>query len=174
MRQKQRSMSITNLITAAEVVSIAVKKTAYDTAKMEGNIPLAQLKYLKPFLGLDFYNELVSQAPSSYTPDNQILVDVYLKKALAYFVVYETFWENQVKETNKGNVMNQGEFISQPEDTKLEMKWRDYLSKGNSWLSFTQEYIEEQQDADSSKFANYSKGVSDEAKNSTSTVFIPE
>lgn len=166
-------MAITNLITAANVVTYAVKKTTYDTTRITQNIPLVQEVYLRPFLGDDFYEEIVA-AYGGYSSEQTDLMDNYIVPGLSYFVLYESFWENQVKETNAGNVLTTTEFSQNPSEKQLELKRSDYLDKGNKWFNMAQKFIEDSQETTPTLFANYSATLSDNAQESTSNIFIPE
>ena len=166
-------MAITNLITAGEVVSKGVKKTSYDTTKITQNIPFSQERWIRPFLGDDFYDELIA-ASGSFNTEQTDLMDNYIKPALSYFVLYDTFWENQIKEMNAGNVLAQTDFTSQPSTRMLEIKRNDLKEKANIWLNHAQKFIEDTIDSDSSKFTNYSAGLSDYAQRSGSNVYIPD
>lgn len=165
--------AITNWITADEVRSLAVKRTSFDTAIIEPNIPLAQRIHIYKFLGKDFYNEINAEIIASNLSEDNTALLVYLKKALAYFVLWESFFEMESKQTTKGMMQDLSEFGQKPSGKDLEIRRQDLLDKANKWLDLSQEYINEAQEDDSSKFPNYSAGISDTAQKSTVTVFIP-
>jgi hypothetical protein len=85
-------MAVTNWMTSEEVRTNAVKRTNFDTNVIDGNIYLCQVKYLKSFLGSDFYNEIHAQVVAEdISAENTLLLDDYLKYALAYFVSMSLF-----------------------------------------------------------------------------------
>lgn len=165
-------MAITNWITSTEVVALAVKRNSYDTAIIEGNIGLTQMKYIRPFLGDDFFNE-INDSIGSLSADNTALM-VYLKYGLAYLVIYESFWQNEMKQTTKGAMVDLSEYGQKPSSAQLELARTDLLNKANSWLDLAQQFITDQQEIDSSKFPNYESGTSDKAQKSTSTYYVPD
>ena len=58
----------TEIISVAEVVDKALKTATFDEALLEDYILSAQRHYLKPFLGSDFYNEILDQVENNASP----------------------------------------------------------------------------------------------------------
>jgi hypothetical protein len=98
----------------------------------------------------------------------------YLKYALAFFVIYESFWQTEMKQTTKGSMTDISEFGQKPSSAQLNLAHVDLLNKANSWLDLAQQFISDQQKITPSKFPNYQAGVSDSAQNSTSTYYVPD
>lgn len=168
-------MAVTNWMTSEEVRANAVKRTNFDTNVIDGNIYLCQVKYLKSFLGSDFYNEIHAQVVvDDISAENTLLLDDYLKYALAYFVLYESFWELNFKQTTKGSVMDYDELSNPVTSQQLDIKRNDFLDKANSWLDLAQDHIKTIQDSDSTKFPNYSVTLSDSSQDSFSHTYIPD
>lgn len=166
-------MAITNWITSTEVVSLAVKRGSYDTAIIEGNISLAQMKYLRKFLGDDFFNEINDEiVADNISTDNTALL-IYLKPALAYFIVFESFFENEFKQTTKGSMSDLSEFGQKPSAAQLELRRQDLMNKANSWLDLAQEFIRDQRKITSTKYPNYSEGLSDTNQAKNNHYWIP-
>jgi len=75
-----------NLITAAEVVTLAFSDKNFLTGKiLAAHINIAHEGFLRPLLGDDFYNHLTTE---TLTADDVILVNNYLKAPLAMYVRY--------------------------------------------------------------------------------------
>lgn len=166
-------MAITNWITSTEVVSLAVKRGSYDKAIIEGNISLAQMKYLRKFLGDDFFNEINDEiVADNISSDNTALL-TYLKPALAYFIVFESFFENEFKQTTKGSMSDLSEFGQKPSAAQLELRRQDLMNKANSWLDLAQEFIRDQRKITSTKYPNYSEGLSDTNQAKNNHYWIP-
>lgn len=89
-----------NLITQAEIVSIAFAEKNFLPGKiLDTHIVTAQEGFIRPAIGGEFYDILVSTTP---TGANAVLVDDYIKPALAWYVRYVILPELMVRATNTG------------------------------------------------------------------------
>lgn len=101
-----------SLITASEVISIAIPDQNYDSGYIKSaTIKAVQYDTLYTILGNDYYNELLSEY-GSYSSANQIIIDNYVKPFLAFMIVAKIISTTQFKITNAGgSVYNEGEFV---------------------------------------------------------------
>ena len=80
----------TEIITTAEIKTNAIVNTNLDTAYLDQYILYCQRKYLRAFLSNDFYEEILDQVENATLTTDNTNVLVYIKKALAHYVVYES------------------------------------------------------------------------------------
>ena len=167
-------MAKTSWITADQVRTFAVRKTEFDTTIVEPLIYPTQVKYMRKFLGNDFYDEIHAEVEAaSISTDNQTLLDDYLKPALAFFVIGESVIDQHYKLTNNGFVVNQSANDVAVEAKDIDIIRQNYFAKGNDLLAVAQQYIHDAQKSDSSKFSNYSSLISDDGRGATTFEYIP-
>lgn len=144
----------TQIITTSEVLSNAVVNSNFDTAYIDQYILFSQRKYLRYFLGEDFYDEILGQVDdtSTLTADNSTLLENYIKPCLAHYVVYESLPQvrNQLA---KGGVFNNlsetGDVASGQDYGRLR---DDYLAKAEALRKEITIFIKNQQNSDGTKF----------------------
>ena len=168
-------MTLTNLITADEVRSLAIYATSYDTTFVSPHILTTQEHYIRPFLGKDFYQELMDEALTSFSADNTAML-VHLKKALAYFVLYEAMPELVVKIEDAGFMIDRSETSAAANETNLDMRRKDLMRKAQMYLSLTRQYIVDSQDTElggvTTKFPNWNVSIADDAASENISIHI--
>jgi len=150
-------MSLTQpMMTVAEVKTNAIVDSNIDTAYFDQYILLAQRKYLRKFLGNDYYEELLTQiAASSETSDNATLIDDYIKPALAHYVVYESLPQLR-NSVNKGGVfLNLSDTADAVSDFGYGQIREDYLAKADALREEIEYYVNDAQDSDSTKYPDF-------------------
>jgi len=92
------------LITASEIISIAFSNSNTDPYLFrDADIEYSQVRHLKPILGEDLYDEIVSQNDSSsLTALNTTLMDDYLINMLAHWSKWDMLQNYQKTESSKG------------------------------------------------------------------------
>lgn len=139
-------------MTAAQVKTQAITSSALDTSYISRYILFAQRKYFRDYLGKDFYDELMVEVDTTFSADNQTLVDDYIKPALAHYVVYESLPQMR-NSIAKGGVYNS---LSETGDVASDLDYgrlrEDYLSKAEALRVEVEEYIKDQQELDSTKY----------------------
>lgn len=98
------------LITAAEIISLLLPNKNLDPALIEKQIEPTQRKHIRPRVGKTLYETLIGGSLSS---DNQTLVDSYIKKTLANFVMLESLPLIRAQVSNQGVMNNDTEFGKQ-------------------------------------------------------------
>jgi hypothetical protein len=146
---------MSQLITTAQVKTQAIVNSNLDTAYIDQYILFAQRKHLRDYLGKDFYDELLSENDTTFSSDNQILVDSYIIPCLAHYVVYESLPQVRIQ-IAKGGVFNN---LSQTGDVASDLDYGrlrdDYLNKAEALKNEIDIYIKDQQDLDGTKFTLY-------------------
>lgn len=147
----------TEIISCEEVRELALKTATFDDALIEDYILPAQRQYLRPFLGDDFYDEILDQAENvgTLTADNNTLIDDYLKPMLAYYIVYDAFPSIAVNITSRGIMVNESETSVAASSSTQSMLRQNYLSMGERWEKDADKFIKDQQEADSTKYPDY-------------------
>lgn len=101
------------LINADEVVDISfVEGKNFTRAKIKDTqILTSQYNWIKPVLGKNFYNSLLSEIKDdSIGENNQMLLDDYIKPCLAYYVKFVVMPDLMLQLTNKGGQKAHSEF----------------------------------------------------------------
>ena len=103
----------TEMITVQEVKDIAIVNSNLDTAYIDQYILYSQRFYIRKFLGNDFYEELLDQIENATLTTDNTNILVYIKNALAHYIVYESLPQvrNQIA---KGGVFNNLNATSEP------------------------------------------------------------
>ena len=141
------------MMTSTEVSSQAINDNYFDTAYFDKYILTSQRKYVKPVLGKDYYNELLTQiAGGSLTTDNTIIVDNFIKPMLAHYIVYEVYSKVHTQLTNQGAMENNTEQSNQANNFEYSQSRDFYINKADFWKKHMIEYIKEAKDDDSTKF----------------------
>lgn len=143
----------TEMMTSTEVSTEAINDNYFDTAYFDKYILTSQRKYVKPVLGVDYYDELLTQiAGASLTGDNTIIVNNFIKPMLAHYVVYEVYSKIHTQLTNQGAMENNTEQSSQASNFEYSQSRDFYINKADFWKKDMIEYIKEAKDDDSTKF----------------------
>lgn len=99
--------------------------TASNNIEVEGNLDTvifdAQVRYLKPILCDDFYNELITQVSGgTLTPTNTTLLNTYVRPSLAYYTLYLYYPYGWAKIRDAGVTTQNGDFYSVVSRNDLE------------------------------------------------------
>lgn len=98
-------MAATLLITAAEVIERAIPDANFDEGYLKDRyIESAQLNYLRPLLGDDFYDLVVADV------DSYSALMPYVKDMLAFYIVRDALPIIHVHLSSRGVVTNGNEF----------------------------------------------------------------
>jgi hypothetical protein len=147
----------TEIMTTAEVKTIAIVNSDLDTAYIDQYILYSQRKYIREFLSNDFYEELLNQiATTSLTINNTNLL-VYIKNALAHYVIYESL--PQVRgQIAKGGVFNNLNTTSEPvTDFGFGSVRSDYVMKAENYREEIDFYIKDIRKGDATAYPLYCK-----------------
>lgn len=143
----------TEIMTDVEVRDLAINDDDFDEAYFTNYILTTQRKYVRPTLGKDYYNELLTEIEGgSLTPDNTIVVEQFLKPMLAHFVVYECYSRVHVQTSNQGTMVNYTEYSDQGKSFDYSQSRDFYMNKGDMWRKDMNIYINDAQDDDPSKY----------------------
>jgi hypothetical protein len=143
----------TEMMTSTEVSTEAINDNYFDTAYFDKYILTSQRKYVKPVLGVDYYDELLTQIEgASLTPDNTIIVNSFIKPMLAHYIVYEVYSKIHTQLTNQGAMENDTEISNQARSFEYSQSRDFYINKADFWKKDMIEYIKEAKDNDATKF----------------------
>lgn len=146
----------TEIMTATEVKDEAINDLAFDETYFEDYILNTQRKYIRPVLGKDWYNEILDQIQNAtLTADNTIIVEDWLKPALAHYVVYAVYNKVHTQLTNQGSMSNGTEFSDQAMRFEYSMSRDFYIGQADDIKRQMIEYIKDEQDDDSAKYPLY-------------------
>ena len=147
----------TEIMTSTEVLD-KIPNNDFDPALIEKYIIKAQRKYIRPLLGDDFYDEILTQtAATSLTSDNSGLVTNYLKPCLAYFTIADAFPQIKSNVTSSGVMTLDHEFANPSSREDYAALRSQMYTDAEDWRAEVIKYIKDTQEDDSSKFPLYEK-----------------
>jgi hypothetical protein len=143
-------------MTVAEVNSSAIVDSNIDTAYIDQYILMAQRKFIRPFIGNDYYEELTTQiAASTLTADNTTLLDDYIKPALAHYIVYESLPQLRNQIAKGGVYLNLSDTSDAVSDVGYGQIRTDYVAKAEALREEIDFYIKDARKDDSTKYPLY-------------------
>lgn len=160
-----------NLITAAEVISLAFTNQNTDTTLISNNlIQMAEFAHLKSALTDDFYLHLkeVFDAGSSTPPttDETNLMTNWIKPTFAWFVRFEVINEIQMNSTSSGIVSAIPDFSKVVTPKELNVYKQDTYRRGNVMLTELIAFLDENAD----QFPKYKSANGVDCSNKTNAV----
>lgn len=147
------------LITAKKVVERALTNDVDTNLILQDVITLTQEDHIRPILGIDFYDELVSEVEAqNLTSDNQAVFDL-LEPALAFFVAYESTEDLNINSTSQGLITNDSEF-GKPATREVAAEWANKkLSQARRLRDIMVRFIESEIEDDATKYPLYQDRV---------------
>ena len=125
------------LITAAEIIDKAFTNANMDTHLIKDTfIEIAELNYIKPFLGDTLYDACVLGG-------NVTLVNDYLKDYLAFCVKFEVLPDITYNTTSQGVVENLADFTSPVSKDKLNFLRGETYKKAETFKKKARVYLQE-------------------------------
>lgn len=154
-----------NLITKSDIVTIALNNLNFDTDLISSKvISIAELQYVKPRLGSDFfYDVLNDQSTYSTLLDGGTYTDSEgytksfqgLKAALAYYCKYEMGPEIIAQITNLGVQINESDFSRSVTNEDKAVLRSSIKSQADSLMEEVVEYLDEK--SGSGEFTRYQR-----------------
>ena len=150
----------TEIITATEIIDLAVpNKTGFEVRFFANHILKNQIKYVRPFLGDDYYEDLRDKvAAGTLSSDDTALLDNYLKPMLAHYIMYERLPYIHNKIQNSGVMNDFNEFANSGSSRTLAMMRDQYYTDAQDFEKQADQYVIDAQDDDFSKFPLYKCG----------------
>ena len=143
-------------MTAAEIVTEAIPHSNIDTNLFSRYIFPAQAKYMWEFLGETYYEELDGEIQgSSLTADNSVLLNNWLKPALAYLVLHDAAPQIRTELVSAGFVNNLTETGEIATDKSYADVRSSFMSQAQTYLNLADRYVKEEKEDDSTKYPNY-------------------
>lgn len=101
-----------------------------------------QITYIKPLLGADWYNEIITQASTStLTVANKLILDDYVCRILAYRVYADLILEIHYQIENAGNRIKTSPNSEPASDEAVESKKRHWENKITNLETEMKNYI---------------------------------
>lgn len=161
----------TELITSAQVIAECIPDTNFDKERLNKFIFSAQLHYVEPAVGETFYETLLSEkAADSFSAENQLLYDNFLRPMLCWFVLFDAFPFIRNHITPKGIMVNDNEFSQQSSKDDYAGLRNAASVMGERWKGKMDKYIRDVRESDSSAFSDYNRGK-DKHQNKTGFIF---
>ena len=130
-----------NLMEPADVVSLAINDPQFDTNLIKAEyIEAAQLGYIKPLLGTDFY-DLVVASPSSYST----LVG-YIKHALAYYTLVKALPFIHIHLVSQGIQLNWSDYGNAATDSQRAALSDAAKSMGDTFAEELKRHLDDNTD----------------------------
>jgi len=147
----------TEMMTTAEIKEIAIVNSNLDTAYLDQYILYSQRFYIREFLGKEFYEELLTQIAAASLTTNNTNVLVYIKDALAHYVVYESLTQVRTQ-ISKGGVNTNLTATSEPAtDLGYGNTRNDYIMKAERFREEIDYYIKQIREDDATAYPLYCK-----------------
>lgn len=155
----------TELITSANIVTECIPDATFDVERLDKFIFLAQLNYLETAVGETLYETLLSETPS-YSGENQLLFDNFIKPMLCWFTLYDAlpFIRNNI--TPAGIMVNTTEFQQQSSKEDYAGVRNACSVRGERYKGQMAKYVRDIREGDSSAFSTFST-AKDKHQNST-------
>jgi len=144
----------TELITAAEIISITKLSVDYDEDKLNPYIITAQRDYIRPALGTDYYQDLQDTFTSLSLDDSSLMVN-YIQPALAYYTLYESMPINKNPIDNVGVSENDWELGTSAPREDYAYSRNKVSSLADNWLAEIDFFIRDARKTDSTKYPDY-------------------
>ena len=130
------------LITAAEVINRAFTNANTDTSLIKSTfIEISELNHIRPVLGEDLYNEILTQSLGTLTALNSVLLESYIKDYLAFCVKFEVLPDISYNTTSQGVVENLADFTNPVSEKKLAFLRTETYRKADTFKKKMVEYL---------------------------------
>ncbi len=150
----------TKMMTAAEVITNAVVfAQGFEPEFFDKWILKTQRKWVKRFLGTDFYDEILTQiAGSSLTADNTALLNDYLKPMLSHYILFERLPQINNHVTNAGTTQQSDPFSTPAPPANIGLVRNQSLADAQDYEQQARDFIKEEQEDDSTKYPLFECG----------------
>jgi hypothetical protein len=129
------------MITVKQILTYFPRKND-DDANFTGVMPIVYMTYIKPFLGTDFYNQLVSQYQSNtLTTDNNTFLKDYLQPIIAYLAMYQSLALRRAEPSANGILQQLPEFGQTPTQEQVGLSTTTILNSANSLIEVAKDYL---------------------------------
>ncbi len=136
-------MALTYLIAASDVVTKFTYLNTDEALIKNDHIFTAQYDHVKPKIGDDWYDELITEKATSFSAANQTIYDNYLKDALSWFALAEAVPNIIYQSGNQGVFEHSPEF-NLPTGRKGMQQITDYaMSMGDSLIAAMIDYVKD-------------------------------
>lgn len=133
-----------NMIIADDVRDVCLPNKTFDTPIFQKHIAPAELQYMKPFLGKDFYAKLVEgYTADTLSPANAALIENYLREPLAWFTFAKASAFMHIQVRNGGFYVNNSEFSQGASSSQRSEIYNVIVQNAEALMDRAKEYIED-------------------------------
>lgn len=150
-----------NLITAAEVVDIAMTNANMDASIIDDNIVLiAEITHIKQHLGDYFWGKLRRNiSEDNLSASESTLLNNYIKPCLALYVKYEVLNDMQYNTTSSGVVTNDDDWSDPVGGSEMSILKDDSFRKAEILRKDMMEWLDDSEN--DGVFTNYESSLND-------------
>lgn len=146
------------LITPLQIKALTPMTNNVDNTLFQTQIEIAQLRFIKPKLGKELYEQLCNQLETNtLTPANETLLSMLLKP-LAHYAVGIFLPNLHAKIRDKGILLETGGDSVNVSTSDLELIRQDYFEKANDLMREVLEYLDDNR-ASYTLYKNYSTEI---------------
>lgn len=131
------------MITVKQILAYFPNKSD-DPAFFTSRLPIIYVQYIRPFLGKDFYNELLSQYNTdTLTVVNKEFMQDYLQPIIAHYAMYSGLALRRAEPTANGILQSLPEFGQNPTQDQVALSTNAILSSAESLVKYAKDFLKE-------------------------------
>ena len=131
------------MITVRQILAYFPNKSD-DPAFFTSRLPIVYVQYIRPFLGKDFYNELLSQYNTdTLTAVNKEFMQDYLQPIIAHYAMYSGLALRRAEPTANGILQSLPEFGQNPTQDQVALSTNAILSSAESLVKYAKDFLKE-------------------------------
>jgi hypothetical protein len=105
-------------------------------------LPIVYIKYIKPFLGDEFYDELSTQYNSdTLTAANDTFMRQYLQLIISHYAMYDTLALRRAEPSANGIMQQLPELSVSPSDSQVGLSTKNILSDAEALVKVAKDYL---------------------------------
>lgn len=131
------------MITVKQILAYFPNKSD-DPAYFTARLPIVYVQYIKPFLGKDFYNELLSQYNNdTLTTANREFLQDYLQPIIAHYAMFSTLSLRRAEPAASGITQSLPEFGQTPTQDQVGLSTTNILGAAESLVKHAKDFLKE-------------------------------
>ena len=131
------------MITVKQILAYFPNKSD-DPAFFTSRLPIVYVQYIRPFLGKDFYNELLNQYNTdTLTAANKEFMQDYLQPIIAHYAMYSGLALRRSEPTANGILQSLPEFGQNPTQDQVALSTNAILSSAESLVKYAKDFLKE-------------------------------
>lgn len=131
------------MITVKQILAYFPNKSD-DPAYFTSRLPIVYVQYIRPFLGKNFYNELLTQYNTdTLTAVNKEFMQDYLQPIIAHYAMYSGLALRRAEPTANGILQSLPEFGQNPTQDQVALSTNAILSSAESLVKYAKDFLKE-------------------------------